>query len=139
MRKPRNIDAKNMNIQKPVWDVPGRRSAAPTIIAPVQQAVRKRHWSGSCHQSIANRRHDGRRKVLCLAPRIEYHTVYGAKKIVPSSTTVQNTASGFAWLSNCGSISAYPIPTDSPIATTLRAAPQKSFIDLTRPSSATAG
>ena len=88
---------KKMNIQKPVELVPLSRNAAPAAMAPVTQQDPKRHCNGSCHQSIENRRQDGRRRVVCLAPEIEYHTEPNENRVIVTKTIVQKMASGFAW------------------------------------------
>src|SRR5437868_5364737 len=106
MRSPRNRQTKNMNIQNPAGEVPGRRKAAPTAIAPAKQQERKRHCNGSCHQSIEKRRHDARRRVCWRAPEIEYQTAPKAKTIVVTSTIVQKMTSGLACASFSGAISA---------------------------------
>jgi len=98
------MQTKNMNIQKPVWEVPGKRNATPSAIAPMKEQVRKRHCSGSRHQSIENRRHEGRLSAAPLVCRREYQTVPSENSIVVTNTSVQKTTSGFVWLSRSGSI-----------------------------------
>jgi hypothetical protein len=127
------MQTKNMNIQKPVWEVPGKRNAAPSAIAAMKEQVRKRHCSGSRHQSIENRRHEGRLSAAPLVWRREYQTVPSENSIVVTNTSVQKTTSGFVWLSRSGSISEYPVHTERTINTTFRAVHMR-HIDLTRKS-----
>ena len=65
---------KKMNIQKPVELVSLSRNAAPTAMAPVTQQDPKRHCNGSCTNRSRIDAKNGRRRVVCLASEIEYHT-----------------------------------------------------------------
>ena len=96
---------KKMNIQKPVELVSLSRNAAPTAMAPVTQQDPKRHCNGSCTNRSRIDAKNGRRRVVCLASEIEYHTEPNENAIIATKTIVQKMASGVAWRSFSGSIS----------------------------------